>query len=352
MTTWSLAALIEAKPKFTECLGDSQEEARVERWTSVDYARKVWVQAGEKGAFTKAHRCTACPVVPKDDVVCFLARNISHRSTGRKSLGIKIHCAFCGSQSKAKERSCVVSVQCHNSLDSCLVFLGGVPSSPLPPTPLPHSSPGHYKKWLEASIMGSSAHRPGGKVRALENSRSETMSKLAEVWYEWLLVEQWKMVRHRSRRADRGKKSPVPRRWPTAFTHTKLFSLWVKVADGHKGRRTIPGIPLSVARAVGHQSPRWTGTGWFKMAEVPTVEELRSMSARVKKANLGVKQHGITGCTESGGEKRRTKVACRGRLIQGSWWTLCTSSLVGPWQSGRRASRRRDDEDGPEQWLK
>ena len=186
MTAWSLAALNEAKPKFTECLRDSQEEARLERWTSVDYDRKVWEQAGEKGAFTMAHMCTACPVVPKDDVVCFLARNISHRSTGRKSLGIKIHCAFCGSQSQAKERSCVVSVQCHNSLDSCLVFLGGVPSpSPSPAHSLPPSSPGHYKKCLGASIMGSSAHRPGGKVRALENLSSETMSKLAEVWYEW-----------------------------------------------------------------------------------------------------------------------------------------------------------------------
>ena len=35
------------------------------------------------------------------------------------------------------------------------------------------------------------------------------------------------------------------------------------------------------------------------MAEAPTVKELRSMSALVKKANLGVKRHGIRACTLS-----------------------------------------------------
>ena len=33
------------------------------------------------------------------------------------------------------------------------------------------------------------------------------------------------------------------------------------------------------------------------MADAPTVKELRSMGDVVKKANLGVKQHGITACT-------------------------------------------------------
>ena len=55
MTAWSFEALMEIKPKFTECPRDSQEEARLERWTSVGYARHVWGKQARKGAFTMAH---------------------------------------------------------------------------------------------------------------------------------------------------------------------------------------------------------------------------------------------------------------------------------------------------------
>ena len=64
-----------------------------------------------------AHMCTACHVVPRDNLVWFLARSSSPRFT-RKSSGTNIHCAFCDSQSKAKDKFCVVSMQCGNSVDS------------------------------------------------------------------------------------------------------------------------------------------------------------------------------------------------------------------------------------------
>ena len=69
--------------------------------------------------------------------------------------------------------SCVVITQCDNRMDSCLVFLAE--SRP---------SPGHCKTFLEAVIMPNNAHQPVSKVRALESSSDEKMSKLAGVWYE------------------------------------------------------------------------------------------------------------------------------------------------------------------------
>ena len=69
--------------------------------------------------------------------------------------------------------SCVVMIQCDNTMDSCLVFLAES-----------RSSPGHCKTFLEAVIMPNNAHQPGSKVRALEISSDETMNKLAGVWYE------------------------------------------------------------------------------------------------------------------------------------------------------------------------
>ena len=53
-------------------------------------------------------------------------------------------------------------------------------------------------------------------------------------------------------------------------------------------------VRLRSANALDHQSPRWTGI-WFvaNMAETSTAIELRCMREVVKKANLGVKQHGI-----------------------------------------------------------
>ena len=41
---------LQVKSKFIQCLADGVEQARLERWTSVDYARQSWAQAGKKGA--------------------------------------------------------------------------------------------------------------------------------------------------------------------------------------------------------------------------------------------------------------------------------------------------------------
>ena len=118
MTAWSLEAL-ETKPQFTECLTDSLEEARIERWT-----RQVWGKAGKK----------ACHPVPKDDFVWLLARNISHRGIGRKSSGTSI-------------QECLVWLPCRAATALVRLF-GGV----LPPLP-----------WTSQAFLGGGHH---GQQRA------------------------------------------------------------------------------------------------------------------------------------------------------------------------------------------
>ena len=108
------------------------------------------------------------------------------------------------------------------------------------------------------------------------------------------------------------------------------------------------------------------------MAEAPTVKESRSMGDVVKKANLGVKQHGITACTlcQVPGCREKDNDGCflwlrmipnrRGwlgkwttamiveryrtscTLSQGSWWALCTRSLEVPndTEEGERVEER------------
>ena len=67
----------------------------------------------------------------------------------------------------------MVTMQCDNSVDSCLVFMVESPLS------------GHCENFLEAVIMANNAHQPGCKVQALGSFSGETMSKLAEVWCDW-----------------------------------------------------------------------------------------------------------------------------------------------------------------------
>ena len=70
MTAWSREPFLKIKSLFTECQGDSMEEARLERWTDVGYAKQVWEQTGKQGAFTMAYMCTTRHLMPKDEFVC------------------------------------------------------------------------------------------------------------------------------------------------------------------------------------------------------------------------------------------------------------------------------------------
>ena len=56
----------------------------------------------------------------------------------------------------------MVTVQCDNGMDSCLVFMAE-----------PTTFPGHCKTFLEAGIIANNAHPPGCKVRSLESSSDE-----------------------------------------------------------------------------------------------------------------------------------------------------------------------------------
>ena len=64
---------------------------------------------------------------------------------------------------------------------------------------------------MEAVVMACNAHQLGGKVQALERSSSETVSKLAEVWYEWFGFAETDTALQvvSSRKAHRGGKSSV-----------------------------------------------------------------------------------------------------------------------------------------------
>ena len=160
--------LLEIKPIFGDCSRHRLEKARLERWTSVSYARQVWGQACRKGAFTMTHMCTLCHLMPKDDFMWYLAKDTGHKGIGRKTTGTSIHGAFCGGKSKAQEMSCVVTVQYGLITDTCMMF-----------------SLRPCKNFLDALIMANNAHEPRSRVRALGKLSDGTMDRLAEVWYEW-----------------------------------------------------------------------------------------------------------------------------------------------------------------------
>ena len=121
-----------------------------------------------------AHMCTACRFLCQGTISSVPLRE----TTVRKVLGVsRLFPAPVApsvvANARPKNHFGVVTMQ-YGGLHSCLGFLGGV-----------FPRPGHCNSFLEAVIMASNAHQPGGKVRALRSSSSETMSNLAEVWHEW-----------------------------------------------------------------------------------------------------------------------------------------------------------------------
>ena len=98
-----------------------QRQPRRSEGLNVARVCRIGGKQAEREAFTKA-QSTACHSVPIDDFVWFLTINTCYRGIGRMSSGTNIHCAFCLIRNKAKEMSCVLSVQYGDSLDSCLVL--------------------------------------------------------------------------------------------------------------------------------------------------------------------------------------------------------------------------------------
>ena len=85
------------------------------------------------------------------------------------------------------------------------------------------------------------------------------------------------MARHLSGAKSKGSGFQIPKNCSLTL---------VQVTGEHEEQRTMcPSLRLNVAWAADHQSPRWIGTGWLvsKIADAPTVTELRSMSGVVKK---------------------------------------------------------------------
>ena len=102
------------------------------------------------------------------------------------------------------------------------------------------------------------------------------------------------MARHLSGAKSKGSGFQIPK---------IALSPWLRVTGEHEEQRTMcPSLRLNVAWAADHQSRRWIGTGWLvsKIADAPTVTELRSMSGVVKKkkkTNFGVQQLEVRACS-------------------------------------------------------
>ena len=108
--------------------------------------------------------------------------------------------------------------------------------------------------------MANSAHQPGGKVRALESSSGDTMSKLAEVWYVWggdvgsCSARTWCQVD-----AQIVVRIRCPKMADMVFWIHQTFLTLVK------SDRRVQVYGSGVARALEHQSLKLIGTGgWPK----------------------------------------------------------------------------------------
>ena len=153
----------------TECLRGSLAQAMDQRELRQE---GVAAKLARKEPSPCSYTCTAWQLMPEDDFVWFLARNNSQRGTERKSPGTSTHCSFCGNRSKAKEMSCVVTMQCDSSIDSCRVFMAESP--------------------LSDSAKKSCRRSPWPTTRTsqeamcvLESPSDDTTSKLADVWRKW-----------------------------------------------------------------------------------------------------------------------------------------------------------------------
>ena len=69
MTTWAYVVLMGHRNEITGYLLSKAEDARLDRWTSVGYAKQVLGRASTKGAITILSRCKKCGLMPKDDVM-------------------------------------------------------------------------------------------------------------------------------------------------------------------------------------------------------------------------------------------------------------------------------------------
>ena len=125
-----------------------------------------------------------------------------------------------------------------------------------------------------------------GKVRALERCCSETMNKLAKVWYEWCGVAEngtaleWCRVEEQI--AVKGVQCPDV---PMAFRYTSLLSPSLK--SDRRAQRAAYDVSRFAAGWSKGFGPPVTEVDWFwlmaKMGEAPTVKVLRNMSGTMKR---------------------------------------------------------------------
>ena len=128
--------------------------------------------------------------------------------------------------------------------------------------------------------MANNAHQPGGKVQALGSFSGETMSKLAEVWYDRSgAVESGSVLLWRQVKGQIAIHRILCPKVAEGFEIQQTALTLVK-SDRRAQRAVYDVSKLAVLGSKGF-GPQVTELDWYglvpKMAEVPTVKEVRSM---------------------------------------------------------------------------
>ena len=109
--------------------------------------------------------CMCCRLMPKDDILWYAGRNCSAKGEeGQKQLATRILCVFSGTKNYGVIRSCVVTMQYDDELDSCSAFQANSPPQ------------GDCKNLLEALTMANNVQRVSDYCHLLDagNELSET----------------------------------------------------------------------------------------------------------------------------------------------------------------------------------
>ena len=67
MRKWSYNALMDHRKETRRYALSKVDDARLNRWTGVRYAKQVIGRAATEGAFTIPRRCKKCGLLPEDD---------------------------------------------------------------------------------------------------------------------------------------------------------------------------------------------------------------------------------------------------------------------------------------------
>ena len=95
------------------------EDARLDRWISVEYAEQVFGRAGT-GVSTILCRCKKCGLMFEDEFMLFLARK--RKSQEPTPPAVSFCCVHCGAQSEHESGTGIVTMQYVDEEETCVVY--------------------------------------------------------------------------------------------------------------------------------------------------------------------------------------------------------------------------------------